>query len=130
MRCNSFSIGDTTLDDEIGFASEGCQLIVDQQRRDRFCFSGTPSLVDRKKSLCQRHQWKTKSETSFSFSFLYLCRFSCSFCRSLGKCPEYRIVQEPPTGHPEFLVAEVKLPLIVSPLSCVWDRGSFFSVSD
>ena len=33
---------------------------------------------------------------------------------SRGKEPEYRIVQEPAEGHPEFLVAEITLPQVVS----------------
>lgn len=31
-----------------------------------------------------------------------------------GKEPDYRIVQEPAEGHPEFLVAEINLPQVVS----------------
>lgn len=33
-----------------------------------------------------------------------------------GQTPEYRIVQDPAEGHPEFLVAEINLPKVVSQL--------------
>ena len=34
------------------------------------------------------------------------------FCRIPE--PPYTIIQEPPTGHPDFLVAEIHLPKLVS----------------
>lgn len=43
--------------------------------------------------------------------------------RSRGKEPDYRIIQEPPTGHPEFLVAEITLPQVKLATSLSLDLG-------
>lgn len=43
--------------------------------------------------------------------------------RSKGIEPDYRIVQEPPTGHPEFLVAEITLPQVKLSSSLSLDLG-------
>ena len=52
-----------------------------------------------------------KSHVLAQIEFLY---FNCLFIFFRGKEPDYRIVQEPPTGHPGFLVAEITLPQCVS----------------
>jgi hypothetical protein len=38
--------------------------------------------------------------------------FNCHVDR--GQTPDFRIVQEPAEGHPEFLVAEISLPHVVN----------------
>ncbi|KAH3727438.1 hypothetical protein DPMN_053373 [Dreissena polymorpha] len=43
--------------------------------------------------------------------------------KSKGKEPDYRIVQEPPEGHPEFLVAEINLPNVKVCSSISLDLG-------
>lgn len=42
---------------------------------------------------------------------------------SRGEEPEYRIIQEPPSGHPEFLVAEINLPKVKAASSLSLDLG-------
>lgn len=43
--------------------------------------------------------------------------------KSKGKEPDYRIVQEPATGHPDFLVAEINLPQVKVSSSINLDLG-------
>lgn len=43
--------------------------------------------------------------------------------KSKGKEPDYRIVQEPATGHPDFLVAEINLPQVKVSSSISLDLG-------
>ncbi len=44
---------------------------------------------------------------------------SSSVVTSKAPAPEYVIMREPIEGHPEFLVAEIKLPKVVSSLNCL-----------
>lgn len=43
--------------------------------------------------------------------------------KSRGKEPEYRIIQDPPEGHPEFLVAEINLPQVKTASTFSLDVG-------
>ncbi|KAK3608449.1 hypothetical protein CHS0354_035453 [Potamilus streckersoni] len=43
--------------------------------------------------------------------------------KSKGKQPDFRILQEPPEGHPEFLVAEINLPQLKVASSLTVDIG-------
>lgn len=40
-----------------------------------------------------------------------------------GKAPKYKLIQEPPKGHPDFLVAEIHLPKIQMASSLILDIG-------
>ena len=46
--------------------------------------------------------------------FYYFFLLTCLFCIFRAPEPPYHIMQEPSEGHPEFLVAEIHLPKIVS----------------
>ncbi|XP_013387848.1 PIH1 domain-containing protein 1-like [Lingula anatina] len=49
--------------------------------------------------------------------------FNSQATKPKGEEPKYTIVQEPPDGHPEFLVAEIQLPKVKTAKSLTLDLG-------
>ncbi|XP_013387850.2 PIH1 domain-containing protein 1 [Lingula anatina] len=49
--------------------------------------------------------------------------FNSQATKPKGEEPKYSIVQEPPDGHPEFLVAEIQLPKVKTAKSLTLDLG-------